>query len=159
MHRNWPLSTSNRYHINVLVTSIQHSSSLVPSHLTFQPHPPKHNMANLLQSSSPEHIAQTCETYSLTPTQFSTLHSRCAASKATAYCPYSNFRVGCSILTDDGQYIDGANVENASYPVGTCAERVAFGKAITEGHRKFKAVAVSTDISPPASPCGMCRQL
>lgn len=43
--------------------------------------------------------------------------------------------------------------------MGTCAERVAFGKAVTEGHRKFRAVAVSTDISPPASPCGMCRQL
>lgn len=50
-------------------------------------------------------------------------------------------------------------MENASYPVGTCAERVAFGKAVTEGHRKFKVVAVATDISPPASPCGMCRQL
>jgi cytidine deaminase len=43
--------------------------------------------------------------------------------------------------------------------VGTCAERVAFGKAVTGGHKKFKAVAVATDISPPASPCGMCRQL
>jgi cytidine deaminase len=62
-------------------------------------------------------------------------------------------------LTEDGQFIDGANVENAAYPVGTCAERVAFGKAVTEGHKKFKAVAVATDISPPASPCGMCRQL
>jgi cytidine deaminase len=56
--------------------------------------------------------------------------------------------------------VDGANVENASYPVGTCAERVAFGKAVTEGKLNgFKAVAVATDISPPASPCGMCRQL
>ena len=69
--------------------------------------------------------------------------------------------MGATILANDGSFIDGANVENAAYPVGTCAERVAFGKAITEGHqpKTFKAVAVSTDISPPASPCGMCRQL
>lgn len=113
----------------------------------------------LLSSSSPSDVSSTCENYSLTPLQFSTLHTRASASKATAYCPYSKFRVGASILTHDDQYIDGANVENAAYPVGTCAERVAFGKAVVEGHRKFKAVAVSTDISPPASPCGMCRQL
>ena len=110
-------------------------------------------------SSNETHVSQTCTTYGLSSTQFHTLHKRCAASKATAYCPYSRFRVGASILTHDDQYIDGANVENAAYPVGTCAERVAFGKAVTEGHRKFKAVAVATDISPPASPCGMCRQL
>jgi cytidine deaminase len=113
----------------------------------------------ILQSSDEAHVSQACETYSITTTQFHALHSRSAAAKATAYCPYSEFRVGASILTGDGQHIDGANVENAAYPVGTCAERVAFGKAVTEGHKKFKAVAVSTDISPPASPCGMCRQL
>jgi cytidine deaminase len=113
----------------------------------------------ILQSNDEAHVSQACETYSITTTQFHALHSRSAAAKATAYCPYSQFRVGTSILTEDGQHIDGANVENAAYPVGTCAERVAFGKAVTEGHKKFKAVAVATDISPPASPCGMCRQL
>jgi len=112
----------------------------------------------LLQSSDASHVSQVCQTYSLTTTQFATLHSRSVSAKATAYCPYSQFRVGATILTHDDKYIDGANVENAAYPVGTCAERVAFGKAITEGHRGFKAVAVATDISPPASPCGMCRQ-
>lgn len=61
--------------------------------------------------------------------------------------------------SDDKTFISGANVENASYPVGTCAERVALGKAVTEGVLEFKALAVATDISPPASPCGMCRQL
>jgi len=120
---------------------------------------PTTKMSTTLLSSNEAHVSQACETYSLTTTQFHALHSRCSAAKATAYCPYSRFRVGASILTEDDQYIDGANVENASYPVGTCAERVAFGKAVTEGHKKFKAVAVSTDISPPASPCGMCRQL
>jgi cytidine deaminase len=56
--------------------------------------------------------------------------------------------------------IRGANVENAAYPVGTCAERTALGTAVVEGARRgdIRALAVATDISPPASPCGMCRQ-
>jgi len=61
---------------------------------------------------------------------------------ANAYCPYSNFPVGAALLTQDGKIISGCNVENASYPVGICAERTAIVKAISEGHRKFKAVAV-----------------
>ena len=89
--------------------------------------------------------------------------------------PYSLFRVGASLLlsqtstpqppTTNTPYpsshiITGANVENASYPVGTCAERVAMGTAVMAGHRigSFKAVGVSTDISEFCSPCGMCRQ-
>jgi cytidine deaminase len=137
-----------------------------------------------MTSSSPPIYTQSdiptiAPAYALTPTELHTLSSFSSAAKATAYCPYSKFRVGATILTTDGQYISGANVENASYPVGTCAERVAFGKAVTdlamrvEGGggfkewkmgkdgvgRGFKALAVATDISPPASPCGMCRQL
>ncbi|KAK5174336.1 uncharacterized protein LTR77_001416 [Saxophila tyrrhenica] len=74
--------------------------------------------------------------------------------------PYSHFRVGCSILLADGTVVQGANVENAAYPVGTCAERVAMGTAVVQGAKKgdIRAIAVATDISPPASPCGMCRQ-
>ncbi|KAF1823763.1 cytidine deaminase [Dissoconium aciculare CBS 342.82] len=81
-------------------------------------------------------------------------------AKARAYCPYSLFRVGCSILLKDGSIVQGANVENAAYPVGTCAERVAIGTAVVQGAKKgdFRAIAVATDITPPASPCGMCRQ-
>lgn len=94
----------------------------------------------------------------ITALQIQTLSLRSVAAKSTAYCPYSNFHVGASLLTETGDFIDGANVENASYPVGTCAERVALGKAVTAGFRKFKAIGVATDISPPASPCGMCRQ-
>ncbi|GJC80010.1 cytidine deaminase [Colletotrichum liriopes] len=101
---------------------------------------------------------ETAKKYGLTPAEVKELHQRATAAKATAYCPYSQFRVGSTLLSNDGQYTDGANVENASYPVGTCAERVAFGKAITEGIRGFKAVAVATDIEAPCSPCGMCRQ-
>ncbi|RMX79806.1 hypothetical protein D0869_08027, partial [Hortaea werneckii] len=75
--------------------------------------------------------------------------------------PYSHFRVGCAILLSSGEVVRGANVENAAYPVGTCAERVTIGTAVTQHRAKkgdFRAIAVATDISPPASPCGMCRQ-
>ncbi|KAH8591982.1 cytidine deaminase-like protein [Bisporella sp. PMI_857] len=112
----------------------------------------------IISSKDQSAVADACKTFSVTISQFDDLLQRASAAKATAYCPYSQFRVGATILTNKGGYVDGANVENASYPVGTCAERVAFGKAITEGHRGFKALAVATDISPPASPCGMCRQ-
>lgn len=112
----------------------------------------------LLSSINSQHIESTCQTYGLTAEELKSLKRHAVAAKDTAYCPYSKFKVGAVALTKVGAYIQGANVENAAYPVGTCAERVAFGKAVTEGHRDFKAVAVATDISPPASPCGMCRQ-
>ncbi|KAI0457733.1 cytidine deaminase [Xylaria acuta] len=111
-----------------------------------------------LSSADPTAVESTCREHDLTEAAFEELHTRCVGAKATAYCPYSQFRVGASLLSVDGVFFNGANVENASYPVGTCAERVAFGKAVTEGHRSIKAVAVATDVSPPASPCGMCRQ-
>lgn len=82
--------------------------------------------------------------------------------------PYSLFRVGASLLLNTSNptapsttnIITGANVENAAYPVGTCAERVAMGTAVIAGHRigAFKAVGVTTDILEFCSPCGMCRQ-
>ncbi|KAI2640480.1 cytidine deaminase-like protein [Hypomontagnella submonticulosa] len=111
-----------------------------------------------LSSADTDSVGAICDEYGLAREEFTELHRRCVAAKSTAYCPYSQFRVGSSIISTEGAYFNGANVENASYPVGTCAERVAFGKAVTEGHRKIKAVAVATDITPPASPCGMCRQ-
>ncbi|KAI0176235.1 cytidine deaminase-like protein [Hypoxylon sp. FL1284] len=120
---------------------------------------------DMVSSADAGAVSATCREHGLTEDEFGELRRRCVAAKATAYCPYSQFRVGASVLSsaaaaaDGGPcFIDGANVENASYPVGTCAERVALGKAVTAGHRKIKAVAVATDISPPASPCGMCRQ-
>ncbi|KAI1105266.1 cytidine deaminase-like protein [Jackrogersella minutella] len=117
--------------------------------------PPQYKILSIKDANSVESI---CKDYGLTKDEFGELHKRCVAAKSTAYCPYSQFRVGSALISVDGAYFSGANVENAAYPVGTCAERVAFGKAVTEGHRKIKAVAVSTDITPPASPCGMCRQ-
>ncbi|KAF2456839.1 cytidine deaminase-like protein [Lineolata rhizophorae] len=81
-------------------------------------------------------------------------------ARSLAYCPYSKFHVGATLLTRDGNFISGANVENASYPVGTCAERVAMSSAIMKGYRmgSFKAVGVATNLEEPCSPCGMCRQ-
>lgn len=113
----------------------------------------------ILSGSDVAATEATCAAHHLTKEEFLELQQRAVAAKSTAYCPYSQFRVGAVLLGADGSYTTGANVENASYPVGTCAERVAFGRAATSGVRSFRAVAVATDISPPASPCGMCRQL
>lgn len=72
------------------------------------------------------------------------LVEKAIAAKANAYAPYSNFRVGSSLLTEDGTIYTGCNVENASYGLTICAERTALCKAVSEGHRKFQAIAVST---------------
>lgn len=71
-----------------------------------------------------------------------------------AYAPYSGFDVGCAVLTRDGRVIEGVNVENAAYPLGVCAERTTFARAIAEGYRPgdFLVAAIT------ASPCGGCRQ-
>ncbi|EKV11575.1 Cytidine deaminase, putative [Penicillium digitatum PHI26] len=66
----------------------------------------------------------------LTAQELTALSAKAIDAKATAYCPYSKFRVGACILTTSGELISGANVENAAYPVGTCAERVAIGTAV-----------------------------
>ncbi|KAA1108903.1 hypothetical protein PGT21_028608 [Puccinia graminis f. sp. tritici] len=75
-----------------------------------------------------------------------------------SYSPYSNFRVGAAILTIEDEVITGCNVENAAFSPGSCAERTAFVKAVSEGKREFKALAVATDIDGACSPCGVCRQ-
>ncbi|KAJ6257749.1 hypothetical protein Dda_7538 [Drechslerella dactyloides] len=100
----------------------------------------------------------TTRSYGLTPAEVKNLGQQATAAKALSYSPYSKFRVGCALLCDDGEIVLGANIENASYPVGVCAEKAALSRACLEGQRKFLAIAVSTDITPPASPCGMCRQ-
>jgi cytidine deaminase len=82
------------------------------------------------------------------------LLQRADAIAARAYAPYSQFLVGSAVLTRDGRVIEGVNVENASYPLGVCAERNALSTAVTEGYRPgdFEAIAIN------ASPCGGCRQ-
>lgn len=74
-----------------------------------------------------------------------------------AYAPYSHYAVGAALLTHSGKIYDGVNVENSAYPDGICAERVAVFKAVSEGERKFDAIAVVT--SNGGSPCGSCRQV
>lgn len=77
-------------------------------------------------------------------------------ARSQAYAPYSNFAVGAALLTADGTIHQGCNVENASYPVGICAERTAMSRAVADGHREFVAIAIVTENG--SSPCGMCRQ-
>ena len=84
-------------------------------------------------------------------------HARRAAENA--YVPYSRFPVGAALLLADGSIVTGANVENASYPLTTCAERSAVAAAASAGHREIRAVAVSAPRSPGTSPCGACRQI
>ncbi len=74
-----------------------------------------------------------------------------------AYVPYSHYPVGAAVLTDSGRIYDGINVESAAFPTTMCAERVAIFKAVSEGERKFEAIAVVTENA--GSPCGSCRQV
>ena len=78
-------------------------------------------------------------------------------AREQAYAPYSRYQVGAAVLTADGQVFTGCNIENAAFPSSLCAERVAIFKAVSEGHRQLRAIAVLT--SNGGSPCGGCRQV
>ncbi len=78
---------------------------------------------------------------------------------AHAYAPYSRFPVGAAIETESGKTFVGANVENAAYPLSRCAEQIAVGAMVTAGERKIKTIVVHSLASPPATPCGACRQI
>ena len=84
------------------------------------------------------------------------LVAQAAQMREKAYAPYSGYRVGAALLAKSGRVYTGCNVENAVYPLVTCAERVAVVKAVSEGEREFVALAVST--SNGGAPCGSCRQ-
>ncbi|UCE65363.1 MAG: cytidine deaminase [Candidatus Zixiibacteriota bacterium] len=75
-----------------------------------------------------------------------------------AYAVYSDFKVGAAILTVEGKIFTGCNIENSSYGLTVCAERVAVFKAVSEGFRDFKALTVYSEAIPPARPCGACLQ-
>ena len=79
--------------------------------------------------------------------------------RKNAYAPFSEFKVGSALETDDGQIIVGSNVESASYGLTVCAERVAVWNAISQGKRKIKRIAVVADTESLTPPCGVCRQI
>jgi len=87
------------------------------------------------------------------------LISAAKQARENAHAPYSNFRVGAALRATSGRIFGGCNVENATYGLTVCAERIAIFKAISEGERGFDAIAVVTDTDALTPPCGACRQL
>lgn len=90
------------------------------------------------------------------PKEISRLIDMAVAAQKSAYCPYSRYRVGASVLTDSGRIFVGCNVENASYGLSICAERVAIFNAVARNQRALKAICV---VANAAKPCGACRQV
>jgi len=95
----------------------------------------------------------------LTPAERDALVAAATAARERAVAPYSGFHVGAALLASDGRVFGGCNVEAASYGLTCCAERTAVFKAVSEGARSFRAVAVVTGAEEPTSPCGACRQV
>lgn len=80
-------------------------------------------------------------------------------ARQKSYSPYSKFKVGAVLLTKDGKIYEGANIENSSFPLTVCAERVAFFKAISEGEKEYEKIAISGSGDNFCFPCGACRQV
>lgn len=101
--------------------------------------------------------------------EYQQLLKRAEQASVSAYAPYSNFHVGAALLCEDGTVVTGCNIENASYGLCLCAERVAISKAVSEGKKKFKALAVSAsrvnqmtselEVDTSVRPCGACLQV
>jgi cytidine deaminase len=91
--------------------------------------------------------------------KYNKLIAEAQEAKEFSYSPYSKFRVGAALLTNKNKIYTGCNVENSSYSLTICAERTAIFKAISEGEREFKAIAISTDAELLCPPCGACRQV
>lgn len=88
-------------------------------------------------------------------------HKKAQEIKNRAYCPYSNFKVGCVLEMKDGQMVEGVNVENTAFGSTICAERNALCHAITKGYHKsdIKSITITSDSDEPTYPCGDCRQV
>ena len=91
--------------------------------------------------------------------EYDHLISAAKQARDNAHAPYSNFRVGAALRATSGRIFGGCNVENATYGLTVCAERVAVFKAISEGARKFTRIAVAADTDVLTPPCGACRQI
>ena len=95
--------------------------------------------------------------------KYTDLLKKAELAAQNSYSPYSHFRVGAALLCTDGSVYKGCNVENASYPLGNCAERTAVFTAAADGKREFEAIAIAgskdDDFSKPCFPCGACRQV
>jgi cytidine deaminase len=90
---------------------------------------------------------------------YKSLAEKAVEAKSKALPAYSNFHVGAALITEDDKIYTGCNIESSSYSLTICAERTAIFKAISEGERKFKAIAVAADTEGFISPCGACRQV
>ena len=90
---------------------------------------------------------------------FDHLVTAARAAREHAVADFSGFKVGAALETGDGHVITGCNIENASYGLTICAERVAIFKALSEGHRRFTRIVVVADTNSPTPPCGACRQI
>ncbi|KAK9345914.1 cytidine deaminase [Lipomyces starkeyi] len=95
----------------------------------------------------------------LTSDEIKALSAKTLDARSLSYSPYSKFRVGAVLIAQDGTYVEGANVENASYGACICAEQTAIVKAVTTGHKYFKAIGVASSSGTYTSPCGICRQV
>jgi cytidine deaminase len=91
--------------------------------------------------------------------EYRSLAESAQKAQRNAYVPFSKFKVGAALLSKDGKIFTGCNIENSSYGLTICAERVAVFKAISSGASKFEAIAIVSDLSGFTSPCGACRQV
>lgn len=90
---------------------------------------------------------------------YKSLVKKANKAKQNSYSPYSHFRVGAALLTKENKVYTGTNIESASFSLTICAERVAIFEAIAKGEKKFKAIAITSDMNDFISPCGACRQV
>ena len=97
-------------------------------------------------------------TETLTESDIRLLRVSADEARKNAWCPYSGFPVGAALESDDGRVFTGCNIENACYPSGICAERVALGTAVAAGARRFVRLVITSDAVEPTPPCGICRQ-